>query len=277
MAGTEPHANGRHPNGRTRTLPHALIEICPHCGTADPTTGGTLCGAHKKSQADDGTEHCSKPAGNATDHPGTGRCSTHGGKTPIKHGRYSTVHHERVRDLYEQHKQSDDPLNLFDEMALARALLQDFIERHEVYTEALLAWYESYQVTRSPLSQEKIHALGNVVDEWENEVKQLDPAFVSIAQKADIETARAFIDLLRGGKTAQTPRPARVLDIADAHRLIDTISKVAERIEKARAGNAISRNDFRRLTEQMGLEVMKVVTDEGQLRRIRDGFMSIRL
>lgn len=102
--------------------------------------GRPLCGAKKKSG---GT--CKWLAGRRTPHPGLGKCWKHGGLTPIKHGRYSKVHHERLLDLAAHQEANPDPLNILPELALIRALAVDYINRYEENTAALIAWHQSFQ------------------------------------------------------------------------------------------------------------------------------------
>jgi hypothetical protein len=90
-------------------------------------------------------KYCAARAGAGTDHPGRGRCRHHEGRG-IVHGRYSTVRNERVGELLD-HFQAQTPaeaLNPFPELALARALLYDWVDRFESFSEALLAWHESF-------------------------------------------------------------------------------------------------------------------------------------
>jgi hypothetical protein len=64
----------------------------------------------------------------------------------------------------------------------------------------------------------------------------------------------------------ETPaRPTRALDISDAWRLLSETTKVVKRIEDIRGRNAITREDFHRLMQEMGRAV-QVVLD----RRIDD-------
>lgn len=97
------------------------------------------CGARTRA----GTP-CKRPAGAGTDHLGQGRCKHHGGKTPIKSGRYSTVTRQRIRDLIEAHQEDKNPLDVLPELAAARALFQDYVERYDEWSEALVAWHESF-------------------------------------------------------------------------------------------------------------------------------------
>lgn len=104
-----------------------------------------LCGADKKQT--EGT--CENIAGFRTDHPGSGRCYLHGGRSPIKHGMYSKIEHSRLGELVAAHRENPDPFNLLPELALLRAILEDLVERWEsIYGPdgALLAWHESYKL-----------------------------------------------------------------------------------------------------------------------------------
>jgi uncharacterized protein YejL (UPF0352 family) len=106
--------------------------------------GGTSKRTHKP---------CRKPAGWRTDHPGVGNCHFHGGSTPIKSGRYSSIKRDTLREKVEQFEADPDPLNLAPEVALLRAFTVDLIERFdEIYGPdgALLAWHESFRNPDSP-------------------------------------------------------------------------------------------------------------------------------
>jgi hypothetical protein len=111
------------------------------------------CGAKKKRTPGP----CSKPAGWRTEHPGQGKCYLHGGATPIKHGRYSSITRPRVRELIEKHEADADPLNILPELAAARALFEDFVERYDHWRDALLAWHKSY-TTRNALPEQQAEA-----------------------------------------------------------------------------------------------------------------------
>lgn len=103
------------------------------------------CGAKTK-----GGTACKRPAGWGTDHAGQGRCKLHGGASPIKHGRYSKIKREPIRRLIEDYEADPDPLNVLPEIAAARALFQDYLERYDEWREALLAWHESYVESENP-------------------------------------------------------------------------------------------------------------------------------
>lgn len=104
--------------------------------------GYPLCPASKKQSQGGGA--CARYAGWATDHPGQGMCKYHGGLTPTKHGRYSSITRPRLADLIKRFEEDPDPLNLLPEVALLRALILDYVERYDAFTAALLAWHDSY-------------------------------------------------------------------------------------------------------------------------------------
>jgi hypothetical protein len=139
-----------------------------------PTSHGRFprCGARTRHRSP-----CRWPAGWGTDHLHEGRCSYHGGRNPIKHGRYSTITRPAIKQRLDAIDAAEpNPLDLIPELKFLRALVVDFIERYDAFTEALLAWHESF----------------------------LDP---------DHTTA---------------PKPRQVLDVADASRLIERISRIAD-------------------------------------------------
>ena len=86
------------------------------------------CGAKTKGK---GTP-CKRPAGWGTKHVGEGRCKLHGGASdgrPIIHGRYSFKHREKLQEKMQKFLTDPEPGNLIHELALERALLQDFLDR----------------------------------------------------------------------------------------------------------------------------------------------------
>src|SRR5262245_31247121 len=81
-----------------------------------------------------------------------GRCRMHGGKGsggPITHGRYSKISRPRISELILQFEQDANPIDLIPELSLLRALVQDYIERYDTITDALIAWHESFETKNS--------------------------------------------------------------------------------------------------------------------------------
>ena len=88
------------------------------------TASHELCGAKTK-----GGGTCRQPAGSRTDHPGTGRCWLHGGRKPIKHGRYANVLRGELGRHIIEHMDDENPLDLAPEMAVLRGQLTLWLDR----------------------------------------------------------------------------------------------------------------------------------------------------
>lgn len=168
-------------------------------------------------------KYCRARAGKGTDHPGRGRCKHHGGSTPIKSGRYSTIERPRIRELIKEFEEDPDPLDLRPELDALRALFQDYVERYDEFAEALLAWHNS----------------------WESEDRP--------------------------------KKPRQIMDVATAHKVLDTIAKTVGRIEKIRSDAAISRQDLLRIINEMARVVDARVVDDAIKQKIRDDWLRIRL
>ena len=72
-------------------------------------------------------KYCRSRAGFRTVHPGEGRCFMHGGQQEgdkrVTHGRFVTVKTEEIRELMEQLAENADPLNVTEDLLIARAFL----------------------------------------------------------------------------------------------------------------------------------------------------------
>lgn len=228
----------------------------------------TSCGAKKKRTPG----HCSKSAGWRTDHPGQGKCYLHGGATPIKSGRYSTITRPRVRELIEKHEADADPLNVLPELAAARALFEDFVERYDHWRDALLAWHKSY-TSRTSLPEVQAEAFRRCMDEYEIRLGEIGEDATE-NQLEDAKLAREFLTTLTAGDES---KPREVLDLSDAVRHVDTITKIVERIERIRGENAISRRELHRMISEMGRVVETYITDKHDQEKIREGWLAIRI
>ncbi|HET8777967.1 MAG TPA: hypothetical protein VFN76_09940 [Candidatus Limnocylindria bacterium] len=223
-------------------------------------------------------KYCGARAGWSTDHPGVGRCRQHdgGGSKRVTHGqsrRYANIRSARLRHLIAEHAADPDPLNIEPELAAARALFQDFVERYETNTAALLAWYASWQSSgRVPLPPEKLETLRAVLSEYE-ELRQ-GSVGLSDKQEADLAIAREIVDRL--GQPVEG-KPATVLDLSDAYRIVGEVTKIVERIEKIRSANAISVPDLNRLMLEMGRVVSAHVKDDAVANRIQEQWLAIRV
>ena len=109
------------------------------------------------------------------------------------------------------------------DLATLRALLTDYIERYEEFTDALIAWHETFREEEG------------------------------------------------------SPKPARVLDIASARKMVVDIARVVAIIEKQQERGAITMETFNRVVSQMGVTVANHVKDEATLRKIEAEWAEIRV
>lgn len=236
-----------------------------------PVPPSTTCNALTRSTG----VLCNLPAGHGTNHPGQGRCKNHGGAVPIKSGRYSLIKRDRIRELIEKCENMEDPLNLTPEVAALRALFVDFIDRYDEMTEALLAWHAVQQIMRIALPESMVTFLGTAVEDWEQTRLKSDAGHLTEDDRKVVKAARDYIDILRRGPDEK--RPKTVLDIGDAHKMLDSVGRMVERIEKIRSQNAISRPDLNRVMQQMFITIEMRVRDENVKQEIVNDWMRIQL
>jgi len=113
------------------------------------TSDSDICGATCRDGSD-----CQRVAGWGTGHKGEGRCSYHGGKggAPIKHGRYSTKKHA-LQDKLEQYRTEDDPGDLWEELALLRALLQRQLDSDDIEEGAVVTLVQEIRRTLDTINK----------------------------------------------------------------------------------------------------------------------------
>lgn len=220
------------------------------------------CAAHKRKGG-----ICNRPAGWGTTHVGQGRCKLHGGNSSIKHGRYSVIRRESLRDLANHYENDPEPLNLLPDLAQCRALYTDFVNRYDEWSEALMTWHDSIKARNLP--------------------KRIAAFRDALATRDPQQVLAGITEIERCLDAANESRPAQILDVADAHRILSEVTKIATRIEQNRASNAVSRKDFVRILSEMGRTVEGVMRGfdkalgeekvDDALEKVRDQWSSIRL
>lgn len=100
--------------------------------SADSSPNPDICGA----TTNDGTP-CQRAAGWGTDHVGDGRCKTHGGSggRPPKHGRYAAKRSESLQEKIQEYRDDPEPAEMWEELALLRAVLQEWLSDMDAVTE----------------------------------------------------------------------------------------------------------------------------------------------
>ncbi len=201
----------------------------------------TVCGATtRKGSA------CQAKAGWGTPHPGQGRCKLHGGATPVKHARYSKITRPRIKELLvEQQNELEDPTDLLPEIRMLRALVQDYIERYDEFTEALIAWHNSF----TPEYQEAAREAFALAAESGNPPERPDPVEY-------------------GGK------PRQIIDILAVGKFIGEIGGLIDKIQKAKEKGSITLDTLTRVTSAMALDVERAASRHVKDESIRTALLA---
>lgn len=221
-------------------------------------------------------KYCRSRAGAGTDHTGSGRCKLHGGSKPVTHGqerRDPNVQSTRIHELLTKHLENEDPLNVLRELALARALLEDWVARYETYVAALTAWYDTWEGKRIPISTDEKAALLEALGEYELLLSEMDDK-ASDRQHSTLELAKSAVEFLA---TPQEPKPRQLLDVTDAMRHIDVISKVIYRVEQTRQSGAISLDQLKRFMFALERVIETRVRDADVMQQIKADLLGIRV
>lgn len=166
---------------------------------------------------------CRQLAGAGTKHPGQGYCRWHDKpKQPpppaLEYG--EKLESPRIRDLFLSFMESRDPMNVLEELALLRALTLDYVNRAEALESALLAWHASFT--------------SDFRDAWQEHA-------VRLAEARNEEDWETYHDLIVELPTPHDfmNRPRKVMDLADAHKLLLGISTIIDRLERQRDAGSI--------------------------------------
>ena len=184
------------------------------------------------------SKYCHSRAGSNTSHKGEGRCRRHGGgnEHSITHG--ATSKYRSIKGKQADYLEREDYLDLREELALNRALTDDFLERFEEDREARLAWYASFD-----------KGYTSAFNEWKE--KYYD--YLSDLGKELLDEG------IPPPPKPYAERPRQILDISDAAKLTDFTGKTAERIHKIAAESNIGAEQFKSLLTLHGVEVIKAV------------------
>lgn len=72
-------------------------------------------------------------------------------------------------------------------------------------------------------------------------------------------------------------KPRRIMDISDASHLVESISRIVQRMHQIQAEGSISMETFKRVTENMGMIVARYVKDSLVLNRIEHDWMNLAM
>lgn len=218
-----------------------------------PTTRAERAALPKCSGTNRQGNPCKHPAGWGTDHPGEGKCKNHGGVGQKASTRYQLTNASpTLREAIAHHQTDPDPLNYLPDLLLARALLQEGIERHSAATAAIIAWHASY-------------SSGYVEAEalWREQLAQ----YLEAVQQGHSEPAQ-------GPPPPPIPehfeaKPRQLPDLAAFITLIDRVTGIVERIQKREQERSIPLAEIDRVLNELGIKTVhalrEVIPDDADL------------
>ena len=217
-------------------------------------------------------KYCGARAGRGTAHSGVGRCRVHGGQKEegdgrVRSGRYSAILPDRLGDLIERHAADPSPLDVVPELAVARGLMQDYIERYAENAAALRAWYAAGE----PITDAQRAALLRCLDELEALYGETE---ITDQQTEALAEARAGVARLAAPRAE---KPRQVLDVSDAVRHADVISKIIHRVNVHNSQNAVSYARLASFMFEVNRELDALVKDPALRRQINARILQVRI
>lgn len=199
-------------------------------------------------------KYCGARAGHGTTHKGVGRCFQHGGTVEddarLSHGRYRSIESPRIQELLDELAQDPDPLNVLEDLQLARALLRDYIERSSGRAARL----------------QEAKTLAAALDDLEARMQEAEEGAEQLQRVTD---ARDALEKLAAEKALP--------DIAEAVKMLDVVSKMIHRVEVLRTAGAVSLDQVRRFLGAVDRVLQHHVADEALRSTIRRDIYAIRV
>jgi len=90
------------------------------------------------------------------------------------------------------------------------------------------------------------------------------------------ELMNAWYDDHEAGNLGK-PKPRKLLELPDAHKMLDSLAKMAKSEWQRRQNTAVTQIQLFRIMNQVGAIIMKHVTDEDTLKAIKEEMLKIRM
>lgn len=186
-------------------------------------------------------KYCYARAGAGTSHLGIGRCRHHGGGNQRIENRYALLLNDSIGEKIAHFLNDPNPLDMQAELAAARALFQDYIQRHEQITSALLAWHASFDKRRRGLHDSPLYNIQAIMAALPDLRELPEDAAVDEVQElleSGVERARAqrMREAQIVGKDLaddlRVEKPMQILDVIHGARLLKIVNELVSSIIK---------------------------------------------
>lgn len=168
------------------------------------------------------------------------------GKTCLNPAGFRTNHLGQGRCF--KHGGTRQPTKILSEVPPGQLSRYQHVERHALRD--LAARLAEAEPDITDLSEE-LHLLRALLIQYINEYEEFIEALLAWYASPDVKQ-----------------KPRRIMDISDVSGLIESVSRIAERMHKIRSEGSIDLLTFQRVTEQMGIIVARLVRDPQILARI---------
>lgn len=218
-----------------------------------------VCGAKGRSG-----KPCQNPAGKGTDHPGEGYCKFHGGVTQVKDtrfevGRYSDLRvRPRLKELIDKFASEVNVDDLSHEITILRALVQDYVERYDDMSAALLAWHASYSTEFEEAMKLWRGKVADYVERTAEHGQEPDTPFPEPPQPGEFQR-----------------KPRQIIDMIAVGGLVDKVGKMSDRIEQRKKQGTISLALLDQALERLGMEVVYAAKEVGLDDVTRTALLSV--
>lgn len=221
-------------------------------------------------------KYCYARAGAGTNHLGQGRCKHHGGAAPNVENRYAAMNNDTIAQKLAKFLLDPNPLDLRAELAAARALFEDMVERYDDYVAALIAWHASFDPKRRGLHDAPLYHIAAIQHAFAYLMEQgvehpaLDEIHAALEHGMEVARREWVEERQQSGKPYATDlkveKPVKVLDISHAASLLKIVQNLATAIIKHEQEAFLSVFAVQALIEAYGEQTRKVLARH--LRRL---------
>lgn len=214
---------------------------------------------------------CKLPAGYQTDHYGRAACYLHGGNNDLGnrvsvHDRYKSITTPRIKEYLKHFEQVEDPTNLEPELALLRSLLVDFVNRYDLFTDALLSWNNSFTPRFAPAFRQYETERAFWQEKYEEWVQAYGESLEDLPPNCPVPSMPPAppkpVDF--------SGKPTQVADVLSTAKYISSIGDLVTKINKSREEGTITLDTLRITLQRFGAELvsslMEVLPDDDDLQ-----------
>lgn len=231
--------------------------------------------------------YCDNRPGEKTKHPGYGRCWIHGGDTGVGvTKRYRLRTRAELRERVDAHFGAEQPLDLYEELALNRALYETAIEEHDEFRTAITMWYRSFEKENRGLHDAPLYHAATVSRMMEEATQRGDdPTKMTMRDlnhyldRAARDLQQEWMERKRGRDGEDKPhfkvtKPESDNSITELTKLAKMTQELVTTISKREAEAYLKKSEF----EGLVLDLIRIFrSEQNKLLRLLAEELKLRL